>query len=62
MSNRAAVTRAQLVRIIKAAREAGLRVTGIESKPDGTVAVATVPLVPDQRADLVPEERAEVVL
>jgi hypothetical protein len=46
MTRRAAATEAQIRRNINAALAAGLRVAGITTKPDGTVTVETVPLIP----------------
>ncbi len=49
-------TKARLRRAIQAAREAGLRVTGI--RPDGTLIVEDNPQVPDKAV----EQELEVVL
>jgi hypothetical protein len=63
VTKRASATEAQIRRNIKAALAAGLRVTGIKTKPDGTVTVELVPLVPVLEGDDQPlEQRREVVL
>jgi hypothetical protein len=48
MSKRLSFTKAQINRLITAAREAGLRVTGVAVRPDGTIVVQQdeAPLVP----------------
>lgn len=58
MTKRAAVTKADIDRMVRSAIEAGLTVTGISTMPDGTVTVATVPT--DQGKPL--EQHHDVVL
>jgi hypothetical protein len=60
MTKRATATQAQVSRMIKAALESGLQITGIVTKPDGSVLVATGPLGPEQRAEL--GQESDVVL
>jgi hypothetical protein len=62
VTKRATATKAQIRRNIKAALTEGLRITGITTRPDGTVTVETAPLHPSVDHGLQPLEEGRVVV
>jgi hypothetical protein len=59
MTKRAIATQAQVSRLIKAAIEAGLRVTRIVSQPDGTITVETDDISSEDGPSIIPNSWAD---